>query len=294
MLLLISPINHDEAVESIEGGADIVDVKNPKEGSLGANFPWVIKDIRELTPDDMLVSATLGDVPYKPGTVSLAAMGALVSGADYIKVGLYGPSNYEEALEVMKNVVKTVKDTDPNAIVVASGYADAHRVGAVSPWDIPKVARDAGADLAMLDTAVKDGHTLFDYLDIDDCKKLCKALHQQFIFRTPTILIVVLNRGKANLDYQGDFEFYSELDLSNYVYDKKCVKKYFLIGIISHIGESGSSGHFISYCRNQPNTLFYCYNDASVFQLKNNDDAYGNKIINEKRTPYILFYKVYN
>ena len=148
MLLLISPINREEALESIEGGADIVDVKNPKEGSLGANFPWVIKDIRELTPDDMLVSATLGDVPYKPGTVSLAAMGALVSGADYIKVGLYGPSNYEEALEVMENVVKTVKDTDPNAIVVASGYADAHRVGAVSPWDIPKVARDAGADLS--------------------------------------------------------------------------------------------------------------------------------------------------
>ena len=37
---------------------------------------------------DKLVSATLGDVPYKPGTVSLAAMGAHVSGADYIKVGL--------------------------------------------------------------------------------------------------------------------------------------------------------------------------------------------------------------
>ena len=36
MLLLISPINHEEALESIKGGADIVDVKNPKEGSLGA------------------------------------------------------------------------------------------------------------------------------------------------------------------------------------------------------------------------------------------------------------------
>ena len=177
MLLLISPINHDEAIESIEGGADIVDVKNPKEGSLGANFPWVIKDIRELTPSDMLVSATLGDVPYKPGTVSLAAMGALVSGADYIKVGLYGPSNYEEGLEVMKGVVKAVKDTNPDATVVASGYADAHRVGAVSPWDIPKIARDSGSDIAMLDTAVKDGHTLFDYLDIDDCKKFTEEAH---------------------------------------------------------------------------------------------------------------------
>lgn len=178
MLLLISPINHEEALESIEGGADIVDVKNPKEGSLGANFPWVIKDIREITPENMLVSATLGDVPYKPGTVSLAAMGALVSGADYIKVGLYGPKNYEEGLEVMKNVVKTVKDVNPNSTVVASGYADAHRVDAVSPWDIPKIAKDSGADLAMLDTAVKDGKTLFDFLDMDDLKKFVDEGHK--------------------------------------------------------------------------------------------------------------------
>ena len=177
MQLLISPINHDEAVEAIEGGADIVDVKNPKEGSLGANFPWVIKDIRGLTPDDLLVSATLGDVPYKPGTVSLAAMGALVSGADYIKVGLYGTKNYDEAVEVMTNVVKAVKDVNSDAIVVASGYADAHRVGAISPWDIPKVARDSGADLAMIDTAVKDGKTLFDYFTIEDCENFVNEAH---------------------------------------------------------------------------------------------------------------------
>jgi len=177
LLLLISPINNEEALESIEGGADIVDVKNPKEGSLGANFPWVISEIRKMTPDDMLVSATLGDVPYKPGTVSLAAMGALTSGADYIKVGLYGTSNYDEALEVMTNVVKTVKSNNPNAIVVASGYGDAHKVGAVSPWDIPKIAKESGSDLAMLDTAVKDGKTLFDYLDINDLEKFVKEIH---------------------------------------------------------------------------------------------------------------------
>lgn len=178
MLLLISPINHEEAVEAVEGGADIVDVKNPKEGFLGANFPWVIKDIRELTPENLLVSATLGDVPYKPGTVSLAAMGALVSGADYIKVGLYGPKNYDEGLEVMKNVVKAVKDVKPDVIVVASGYADAHRVDAVSPWEIPKIAKDSGADLAMIDTAVKDGHTLFDYFTMEDCQKFVDEAHE--------------------------------------------------------------------------------------------------------------------
>lgn len=177
MLLLISPINTDEALESIEGGADIVDVKNPKEGSLGANFPWVIKEIREMTPEDMMVSATLGDVPYKPGTVSLAAMGALVSGADYIKVGLYGTKNYDEALEVMENVVKTVRDNSSKAVVVASGYADAHRVGALDPMEIPKVAADAGADLAMVDTAVKDGKTLFDFMDMDKLQRFVNEIH---------------------------------------------------------------------------------------------------------------------
>lgn len=177
MLLLISPINTEEAQEAILGGADIIDVKNPKEGSLGANFPWVIKSIRELTPEDMLVSATLGDVPYKPGTVSLAAAGAVVSGADYIKVGLYGTRNYSEALEVMENVVKTVKDFNDNILVVASGYADAHRVGAVDPMEIPRIAADSGADLAMVDTAVKDGKTLFDFMDEEAIFKFTQDAH---------------------------------------------------------------------------------------------------------------------
>ncbi len=177
MLLLISPINTEEALEAIEGGADIIDVKNPKEGSLGANFPWVIRSIRELTPKEMLVSATLGDVPYKPGTVSLAAAGAVVSGADYIKVGLYGTQNYPEALEVMENVVKTVKDVNDDIFVVASGYADAHRVGAVDPMEIPRVAADSGADLAMVDTAVKDGKTLFDFMDEDAISKFTTLTH---------------------------------------------------------------------------------------------------------------------
>jgi len=177
LLLLISPINTEEAREAIEGGADIVDVKNPKEGSLGANFPWVIKSISELTPEGMYVSATLGDVPYKPGTVSLAAAGAVVSGADYIKVGLYGTKNYEEALEVMENVVKTVKDSNEDAVVVAAGYADAHRVGAVDPMEIPRVAADAGADLAMVDTAVKDGKTLFDFMDEEALTKFNDITH---------------------------------------------------------------------------------------------------------------------
>ncbi|CAB3287723.1 (5-formylfuran-3-yl)methyl phosphate synthase [Methanocaldococcus lauensis] len=178
MILLVSPIDVEEAKEAIAGGADIIDVKNPKEGSLGANFPWMIKAIRKITPKELLVSATVGDVPYKPGTISLAATGAAISGADYIKVGLYGIKNYYQAVELMKNVVKAVKDIDDSKIVVAAGYADAHRVGAVEPLIIPKIARDSGCDVAMLDTAIKDGKSLLDFQTKEILEEFVNECHE--------------------------------------------------------------------------------------------------------------------
>ncbi len=57
----------------------------------------------------------------------------------------------------MRAVVRAVKDHRPEALVVASGYADAHRVGCVNPLALPDIAARSGADAAMLDTAVKDG-----------------------------------------------------------------------------------------------------------------------------------------
>ncbi|MEM0353700.1 MAG: (5-formylfuran-3-yl)methyl phosphate synthase, partial [Archaeoglobaceae archaeon] len=81
MLVLVSPKDLSEALEAIEGGADIIDVKNPSEGSLGANFPWVIRDVANIAKKYRKeVSATTGDMPFKPGTASLAALGAAIAG----------------------------------------------------------------------------------------------------------------------------------------------------------------------------------------------------------------------
>ena len=130
------------------------------------------------------------------------------------------------------------------------------------------------------------------------CHNLCNANHQQLIFTTPRILILVLNRGRNNMDYKGNFEFGSEIDLTNIIVNKNNqFKKYFLIGVITHLGESGDSGHFIAYCRNKPRNFFNCYNDAVVCKLNKNDNAYGKNQsdnIYEKKTPYILFYQSYN
>lgn len=177
MQLLVSAINIEEAKEALKGGADILDVKNPKEGSLGASFPWIIKQISDYANNKTVVSTTIGDVPYKPGTVSLAALGSAVSGSNYVKVGLYGTRNYQEALEVMNAVVKTVKEYDDIITVVACGYADAKQIGSVLPEDIPKVAVNSNSDVAMLDTYQKDGRRLTDFLNKEELSQFTKQTH---------------------------------------------------------------------------------------------------------------------
>jgi uncharacterized protein (UPF0264 family) len=175
--LLISPMNEKEASEAIAGGADIIDVKNPKEGALGANYPWVIKKIKEITPKNIEVSCTLGEVPNLPGSISLAALGAASLGVDYIKVGLYGLKTPKEAIFLLQNVNRAAKEYNPKIKVVATGYADAERIGAVDPLLIPEIAHKAQVDVAMIDTAVKDGKNLFDYLTQEQLTKFINSAH---------------------------------------------------------------------------------------------------------------------
>ena len=98
MKCLISPTNFEEARVVAEAGCDIVDIKNVDEGSLGAQPPWVTnKIVTELAGDGVVFSVALGDLPNKPGTIGLAAFGAAKLGVDYIKAGIYGATNYDEA-----------------------------------------------------------------------------------------------------------------------------------------------------------------------------------------------------
>ncbi len=179
--LLISPTSVEEAITVINSNIDYIDCKNPKEGSLGANFPWIIKEMKNLIPStsSQLLSATIGDFPYLPGSASLAALGAAVSGADIIKVGLKGPKNEIEGIELMKNVVKTIKEYRNEILVVAAGYADQDRMD-TSPryMEIPTIASKSGSDVAMLDTFIKDGKSLFDFLDDDQLSMFLEKAKQ--------------------------------------------------------------------------------------------------------------------
>ncbi|MEE9594361.1 MAG: (5-formylfuran-3-yl)methyl phosphate synthase [Candidatus Hydrothermarchaeales archaeon] len=171
MKLLVSPLDPEEAKAAVEGGADIVDVKNPKEGSLGANFPWVIAEIKSNLPRGVELSATIGDLDFKPGTASLAAYGLARLDVDYVKAGFYGIRNEEQALEMGKALKRAISG---GSRLIIAGYADHTDIGSIDPLTLPEIARRVDAYGVMIDTARKNGVSLFQHMKINAVENFVK------------------------------------------------------------------------------------------------------------------------
>jgi hypothetical protein len=178
MQLLVSPASIDEAKQAL--AADIVDVKRPEEGSLGASFPWIIRSIKGLTKKP--ISAAIGDFDFKPGGASLTALGAATAGADYIKIGLMFDGK-AEAAEMIRAVVRAVKDTYPEKIVVIAAYSDWKRLSVISPFDVVPIAAQAGADVTMVDTGIKDRRSTFEFMSEDELTRFTR-LNQEHGMKT--------------------------------------------------------------------------------------------------------------
>ena len=176
MRLLVSVVDAAEARLAVAGGVDIVDVKNPAEGSLGAPAPGVIAAVRDVLPECLPLSAAVGDLPSLPGTAALAALGAARSGAASVKIGLWGTSTRADAVAVLRAARSAVEG---HAEVVAVAYADAARVPSrpLPPRELVAAAREAGVAGCLVDTAVKDGRSLLTWLPVDALARLVADAH---------------------------------------------------------------------------------------------------------------------
>lgn len=162
MKLLISVTSAVEAQAARQGGTDIIDVKNPAEGALGAASVSVLRDIRAALPPESVVSAALGESNSAPGVLALAAYGAAMLRARYVKLGLLTPVP-TEAVSLLRQVQFALHLANPECTLIAVGYADAAEIGALSWRLLPEVAHSAHIHGCMIDTALKDGRRLFDH-----------------------------------------------------------------------------------------------------------------------------------
>ena len=119
------------------------------------------------------------------------------------------------------------------------------------------------------------------------CKEMCNSINRTTLYKTPNILILILNRGKGNsFDCEIEFSSKKNLDLSRYnIINKDSPKEYELFGVISHIGESSDEGHFIAYCKHFDDN-WYMFNDSIAKCVGENELTNG--------VPYILFYRNIN
>ena len=117
------------------------------------------------------------------GAAALAAVGAASAGASIVKVGLYGPSNPEEAFLLLEVTAGALRNSFPETVLVAGAYADASRFGGIDPLAVPECATRAGAAGCLLDTFDKSpGHPLPDILPLDAIEFFIRSCRKNGLF----------------------------------------------------------------------------------------------------------------
>ncbi|HJZ92075.1 MAG TPA: (5-formylfuran-3-yl)methyl phosphate synthase [Gemmataceae bacterium] len=153
--LLVSVRSAEEARTALLGGADLIDVKEPSRGPLGAASPLAIREVIAAVGGRVPVSAALGEwanwvsTPVPPGLT-------------YVKWGLANST----AANARGLRDAEVTGTGPAPVLVA--YADHCRANSPEPDELVECACDLHFPAFLFDTAVKDGTTLLDWLTVDD------------------------------------------------------------------------------------------------------------------------------
>ncbi|SFV38865.1 (5-formylfuran-3-yl)methyl phosphate synthase [Hyphomicrobium facile] len=168
---LASVTNADEAEIALEGGADIIDCKDPVSGALGALPHSTVRDIVSRIGGRLPVSATVGDLPSDPEVMSAAAIAMAKTGVDVVKIGFFGDEDPREAISAAGAACS------PLAQLVAVLMADR-----APDFDVLPVLRRAGFSGVMLDTADKAAGSLTSVLSVRQLSQFLRVARANDLF----------------------------------------------------------------------------------------------------------------
>jgi uncharacterized protein (UPF0264 family) len=172
--LLVSVRSAPEAETALRGGASLIDVKEPEQGSLGRARDGTLADVVRSVAGRRPVSAALGELvdffaELPPPELPLA----------YVKWGLAG---YRGAGSAWRSelflAMRQLREQQPNCRAVAVAYADWRRAAAPAPEEVAAFAVEQAAGAFLVDTWQKDGSTLLDWLSVEAISGLvqhCRA-----------------------------------------------------------------------------------------------------------------------
>jgi len=159
--LLVSVRSAAEAVEALEGGADIIDIKEPGEGSLGEAPAAARQAVVEAVDGQAPVSAALGELRLRGQGWELEHQPGIV----LYKLGLsgLGETDWSELLDQARALVG--EGSQGEADLVAVAYADWQAAGSPEPGAVLEHALDRKFPFFLVDTYDKQAGDLSTFMD---------------------------------------------------------------------------------------------------------------------------------
>jgi dihydroneopterin aldolase len=150
--MLASVQNRQEAEIVFQNGADIIDLKDPASGALGAVEPGKVLEVINFIAGRRPVSAACGDLPMQPETVRRKAEEFVSTGVDFTKIGLFPSVQLNACIAALKPLASHNK----LIAVIFADYLDAYGE------NLLETLGSAGFHGVMIDTADKSAGRLFD------------------------------------------------------------------------------------------------------------------------------------
>ncbi len=174
--LLVSVRSAAEAEAALQGGAHLIDVKEPRHGPLGRADAECIAAVVRAVAGQRPVSAALGELGDAGDGAPYAGPGLA-----YVKWGLSGLGTTADWRERWRGACRRVAETDPACRVVAVAYADWRHADAPGPEEVAALARERPGGVLLVDTfqkAPRSGEraapTLLDFLPVGEVVRMCR------------------------------------------------------------------------------------------------------------------------
>ncbi|MCA9221903.1 MAG: hypothetical protein KDA71_16350 [Planctomycetales bacterium] len=155
--LLVSVRSAAEARAALAGGVDLIDVKEPNAGALGAATPDVWREVLRAVDRRRPISVALGEL-LEPDAMMLAAEAAALSaeslgsndaGVAFAKVGLAGCRRADDWPDRWQRLVGALGDS---IAPVAVFYADAENADSPDLGSVCEQASRLGCRMLLIDT----------------------------------------------------------------------------------------------------------------------------------------------
>ena len=106
--MLASVNSLEEALLALSANVDIIDLKQPALGALGALETDLVKAIVNKINGRCPVSATIGDLPMQPEIIYQAVKAMAETGVDYVKIGFFSGGDWQGTLEKLATFPRTM------------------------------------------------------------------------------------------------------------------------------------------------------------------------------------------